>query len=121
AAATTTRPSIPIPGTHAQGADAPGPKTPRAGPRALPHGPALGVIAQVRAAGSLLLAGVLGTLSGRLGCDALGLGVLTGLLGTLGGLGRRGVLGGSGLLRGGGLVGPRGVLGGALEIGRAHV
>src|SRR5690625_2228005 len=116
AAATTTRPAIPVPGTHAPGADAPGPKTPRAGPRDLPHGPALGVIAQFRAAGSLLLAGVLGALSGLLGCDALGLGVLTGLLGTLGGLGRRGVLGGSGLLRGGGLVGPGGVLGGALGL-----
>src|SRR5690625_4528614 len=92
AAATTTRPAIPVPGTHAPGADAPGPKTPRAGPRDLPHGPALGVIAQFRAAGSLLLAGVLG------------------------GLGRRGVLGGSGLLRGGGLVGPGGVLGGALGL-----
>src|SRR5690625_6685822 len=78
AAASTTRPAIPVPGTHAPGADAPGSKTPRAGPRDLSHGPALGVIAQVRAAGSLLLAGVLGTLSGRLGCDALGLGVLTG-------------------------------------------
>src|SRR5690625_5672286 len=51
AAATTTRPAIPVPGTHAPGADAPGSKTPRAGPRDLSHGPALGVIAQVRAAG----------------------------------------------------------------------
>src|SRR5699024_6356767 len=116
AAATPTRPAIPVPGTHAPGADAPGPTTPRPGPRDRPRGPALGVVPQLRAAGSSLLAGVLGALSGLLGCDALGLGVLTGLLGTLGGLGRRGVLGGSGLLRGGGLVGPGGVLGGALGL-----
>src|SRR5690625_4084356 len=116
AAATTTRPAIPVPGPAAPAPQQPGPRTPWAGQRDLPHGPALGVIAQVRAAGSLLLAGVLGTLSGLLGCDALGLGVLTGLLGTFGGFGRRGVLGGSGLLRGGGLVGPGGVLGGALGL-----